>query len=81
VAQTPICATFVSRLNSEQDAGFSNPATPLIPLGMLRFPCVSPRGVPLAWHFDKLRAAGFTCVDCFRRLDCDAIYGGLTPSK
>ncbi len=33
-------------------------------------------GMPLAWHFDKLKAAGFQSVDCFWRCDCDAIYGG-----
>jgi SAM-dependent methyltransferase len=35
------------------------------------------QGMPLAWHFDQLRAAGFGSVDCFLRLDCDAIYGGV----
>lgn len=35
------------------------------------------QGLPLAWHFDQLRAAGFTSVDCFWRCDCDAIYGGI----
>jgi SAM-dependent methyltransferase len=34
-------------------------------------------GLPLAWHFDQLRAAGFAHVDCFWRCDCDAIYGGV----
>jgi len=34
-------------------------------------------GLPLAWHFDQLRAAGFSSVDCFWRCDCDAIYGGI----
>jgi SAM-dependent methyltransferase len=34
-------------------------------------------GLPLSWHFDKLRAAGFAPVECFWRLDCDAIYGGI----
>jgi SAM-dependent methyltransferase len=34
-------------------------------------------GLPLAWHFDHLRQAGFSAVDCFWRLDCDAIYGGV----
>jgi SAM-dependent methyltransferase len=34
-------------------------------------------GMPLAWHFDRLREAGFTSVDCFWRCDCDAIYGGI----
>ena len=35
------------------------------------------KGMPLTWHFDELKAAGFTCVDCFWRCDCDAIYGGV----
>lgn len=34
-------------------------------------------GLPLAWHFDKLRECGFHSVDCFWRCDCDAIYGGI----
>ena len=34
-------------------------------------------GLPLAWHFDKLRESGFSSVDCFWRCDCDAIYGGI----
>ena len=34
-------------------------------------------GLPLAWHFDHLRQAGFVAVDCFWRADCDAIYGGM----
>jgi len=34
-------------------------------------------GLPLAWHFDKLRDNGFSYVDCFWRCDCDAIYGGI----
>lgn len=34
-------------------------------------------GMPLAWHFDRLREAGFISVDCFWRCDCDAIYGGI----
>jgi hypothetical protein len=34
-------------------------------------------GMPLEWHFDELRAAGFTDVDCFWRCDCDAVYGGI----
>lgn len=37
-------------------------------------------GLPLAWHLDALRRAGFTGVDCFWRCDCDAIYGGLLPA-
>jgi SAM-dependent methyltransferase len=36
-------------------------------------------GMPLAWHFDRLREAGFRDVDCFWRCDCDAVYGGLRP--
>jgi len=34
-------------------------------------------GLPLSWHFDKLREKGFQIVDCFWRCDCDAIYGGF----
>lgn len=34
-------------------------------------------GMPLAWHFDRLREAGFSTVECFWRHDGDAIYGGL----
>jgi SAM-dependent methyltransferase len=37
-------------------------------------------GLPLAWHLDALRQAGFTGVDCFWRCDCDAIYGGVVPA-
>ncbi|MHC4397007.1 MAG: class I SAM-dependent methyltransferase [Planctomycetota bacterium] len=37
----------------------------------------SEEGMPLEWHFEKLRASGFEAVDCFWRLDCDAIYGGI----
>jgi SAM-dependent methyltransferase len=37
----------------------------------------SEEGLPLEWHFEKLRASGFEAVDCFWRLDCDAIYGGI----
>jgi SAM-dependent methyltransferase len=36
-------------------------------------------GLPLAWHFDHLRQVSFSVVDCFWRLDCDAIYGGVLP--
>lgn len=32
---------------------------------------------PLEWHFDKLRASGFSNLDCYWRCDCDAIYGGI----
>lgn len=38
-------------------------------------------GMPLAWHFDKLQAAGFKNIDCFWRCDCDAIYGGTGGRK
>lgn len=38
-------------------------------------------GMPLAWHFDKLRKAGFPIVDCFWRYNCDAIYGGILEGK
>lgn len=34
-------------------------------------------GMPLVWHFDKLRESGFDNLDCFWRCDCDAIYGGI----
>ena len=34
-------------------------------------------GLPLAWHFDRLREFGFASVDCFWRCNCDAIYGGI----
>lgn len=34
-------------------------------------------GLPLPWHFDRLREHGFVHVDCFWRCDCDAIYGGI----
>jgi hypothetical protein len=34
-------------------------------------------GMPLEWHFDKLKDAGFESVDCFWLYDCDAIYGGI----
>ena len=37
----------------------------------------SEEGLPLSWHLDKLREAGFPIVECFFRCDCDAIYGGL----
>ncbi|MFC1886734.1 class I SAM-dependent methyltransferase [Thermodesulfobacteriota bacterium] len=35
------------------------------------------KGLPLAWHFDRLRENDFGHVDCFWRCDCDAIYGGI----
>ena len=34
-------------------------------------------GLPLTWHFDRLRGAGFESVDCFWRRDGDAVYGGI----
>ena len=34
-------------------------------------------GLPLTWHFDHLRNAGFGSVDCFWRCGGDAIYGGI----
>jgi len=37
----------------------------------------SEQGLPLEWHFETLKASGFEGVDCFWRLDCDAIYGGI----
>ena len=37
----------------------------------------SEQGLPLEWHFEKLKIAGFTAIDCFWRLDYDAIYGGI----
>jgi ubiquinone/menaquinone biosynthesis C-methylase UbiE len=37
----------------------------------------SEQGLPLQWHFEKLKASGFGAIDCFWRLDCDAIYGGI----
>ena len=37
----------------------------------------SEQGMPLEWHFEKLKASGFEALDCFWRLDCDAIYGGI----
>ena len=38
-------------------------------------------GMPLKWHFDKLKDAGFESVDCFWRYDCDAIYGGIRQNR
>jgi ubiquinone/menaquinone biosynthesis C-methylase UbiE len=35
------------------------------------------QGLPLEWHFEKLKIAGFVAIDCFWRLDYDAIYGGI----
>jgi SAM-dependent methyltransferase len=37
----------------------------------------SEQGLPLQWHFEKLKASGFEAIDCFWRLDYDAIYGGI----
>jgi hypothetical protein len=37
----------------------------------------SEMGLPLEWHFDNLKKAGFEAIDCFWRLDYDAIYGGI----
>jgi ubiquinone/menaquinone biosynthesis C-methylase UbiE len=37
----------------------------------------SEQGLPLEWHFEKLKIAGFVAIDCFWRLDYDAIYGGI----
>ncbi len=36
-------------------------------------------GMPLSWHFDRLRECGFACTDCFWRCYGDAIYGGIMP--
>ncbi|MHC4216291.1 MAG: class I SAM-dependent methyltransferase [Planctomycetota bacterium] len=38
-------------------------------------------GMPLSWHFERLKAAGFTNIDCFWRCDCDAIYGGIVSNR
>jgi hypothetical protein len=38
-------------------------------------------GLPLWWHLDALREAGFEGADCFWRLDCDAIYGGIKKTE
>jgi trans-aconitate methyltransferase len=35
------------------------------------------KGLPLAWHLDRLRECGFYAADCFARWDCDALYGGI----
>jgi ubiquinone/menaquinone biosynthesis C-methylase UbiE len=37
----------------------------------------SENGLPLQWHFEKLKEAGFEAIDCFWRLDYDAVYGGI----
>jgi SAM-dependent methyltransferase len=34
-------------------------------------------GMPLDWHFDRLKEAGFVEVDCFYRYYGDAVYGGV----
>jgi SAM-dependent methyltransferase len=34
-------------------------------------------GLPLDWHFEKLKSIGFKHVDCFYRFFSDAIYGGI----
>jgi len=34
-------------------------------------------GLPLQWHFEKLEKCGFDCLDCFWRLDYDAVFGGI----
>jgi len=41
----------------------------------------SEQGLALEWHLERLRASGFEAVDCFWRLDCDAIYGGIRRVK
>ena len=35
------------------------------------------QGMPLPWHFHELKAKGFRYVDCFWRVDGDAVYGGI----
>jgi ubiquinone/menaquinone biosynthesis C-methylase UbiE len=37
----------------------------------------SEQGLPLEWHFDKLKTSGFEAIDCFWRRDYDAVYGGI----
>ena len=37
----------------------------------------SEEGLPLEWHFERLRASGFESIDCLWRLDCDAVYGAI----
>lgn len=37
----------------------------------------SEEGLPLGWHFEKLKASSFEAADCFWRLGCDAVYGGI----
>jgi SAM-dependent methyltransferase len=41
----------------------------------------SEEGLPLEWHFEKLKASGFEAVDCFWRLDGDAVYGGIRERR
>jgi SAM-dependent methyltransferase len=38
-------------------------------------------GLPLWWHLNVLQEAGFEGVDCFWRLDCDVIYGGIKKAE
>jgi trans-aconitate methyltransferase len=37
----------------------------------------SEEGLPLEWHFSSLKKNDFSPVDCFWRLNCDAVYGGI----
>ena len=37
----------------------------------------SEQGLPLEWHFDKLKTSSFEAIDCFWRQDYDAVYGGI----
>jgi SAM-dependent methyltransferase len=37
----------------------------------------SEEGQSLSWHMEKLNKAGFSMTECFKRFDCDAIYGGF----
>jgi SAM-dependent methyltransferase len=34
-------------------------------------------GMPLAWHFDRLRESGFSSLECIWRCYGDAVYGAL----
>jgi len=57
-----------------------------VDIGQLRKELTEPwkgseEGLPLEWHFEKLKASGFEAVDCFWRLDCDAVYGGIRGCK
>jgi SAM-dependent methyltransferase len=38
-------------------------------------------GMPLAWHFDRLREAGFSSPECFWRRAGDAIYGAMLRER